>query len=45
MIKQEEDNNITDFVLDNTNASTVTLTDNIINIIDYKNNVKLEFVS
>lgn len=45
MIKQEKENNITDFVLDNTNASTVTLTDNILNVIDYKNNVKLEFVS
>ena len=45
MIKQEKETNITDFVLDNTNASTVTLTDNILNVIDYKNNVKLEFVS
>lgn len=45
MIKQEKETNITDFVLDNTNASTVTLTDNILNLIDYKNNVKLEFVS
>jgi hypothetical protein len=45
MIKQEKETNITDFVLDNTNASTVTLTDNILNLIDYKHNVKLEFVS